>query len=245
MWSDGSPSPGDSRGATRAGDGGAGRAYGDASYVPALRFRWLTPAYDAVVRATTRERFFKAALVDQSGCRAGDEVLDLACGTGTLAVWLKQREPRARITGVDGDPAVLAIAARKASDAGVAVAFDRGLSYQLPYPDGSFDRVVSSLFFHHLSWRDKRRTASELRRVLRPGGELHIADWGPPAGPFARAGFLAVQLLDGFRNTGDNAGGRLPGLFRDAGFADVAETRRIGTVLGTLVLLRAARPRAV
>lgn len=122
------------------------------------------------------------------------------------------------------------------------VDFDRGLSCELPYPGGRFDRVLSSLFFHHLSWADKQRTAAELFRVLRPGGELHVADWGAPAGPLLRFGFLAVQLLDGFANTADNADGKLPGVFGDAGFAAVAVTRRFNTMLGTLDLIRATRP---
>lgn len=122
------------------------------------------------------------------------------------------------------------------------VDLDHGLSCELPYSDGRFDRVLSSLFFHHLSWADKQRTAAELLRVMRPGGELHVADWGPPAGPLLRVGFLAVQLLDGFANTADNAYGKLPGVFGTAGFAAVAVTRRFNTVLGTLDLIRATRP---
>ena len=76
---------------------------GDSRYVPALRFRWLTPAYDVVVRATTRERTVKRALIAQANLAAGQRVLDLACGTGTLAIWIKQHCPQASVTGIDGD----------------------------------------------------------------------------------------------------------------------------------------------
>jgi hypothetical protein len=62
--------------------------------------------------------------------------------------------------GIDGDPGILAIATRKAIEAGVAVRFDRGLSFELPYADAYFDRILSSRFCHHLSWRDKERTAA-------------------------------------------------------------------------------------
>lgn len=213
----------------------------ESRYVPALGFRWLTPAYDVVVRTTTREKAFKSALIDQANFKPGHEVLDLACGTGTLAVWIKQRHPRANVTGIDGDENILAIASRKAKDANVSIRLNRGLSFSLPYPDAHFDRIVSSLFFHHLSWHDKQRTARELYRVMRPGGELHVADWGRSTGPLMRAAFLAIQLLDGFGNTRDNVEGKLMELFQDAGFVEVSQQRTFSTVFGTMTLYRAKK----
>lgn len=210
-------------------------------YVPALSFRWLTPYYDAVVGATTRERVFKQALIQQARIRAGQQVLDLASGTGTLAIWIKQRHPLATVTAVDGDPTMLSMATHKAQQANVEVQFDQALSYDLPYPAAHFDRVLSSLFFHHLTWANKQRTARELFRVLRPGAELHVADWGYPTNPFMRGLFLSVQLLDGFRNTQDNVAGKLVELFAQAGFADVAQRHAFSTMFGTLALYSATR----
>lgn len=211
-------------------------------YVPALGFHWLTPGYDIVVAATTRERTFKDALIRQAAPQPGDRVLDLASGTGTLALRLKKAAPAASITGVDGDPNVLVIARRKAVAAGVEVQFDQGLSFALPYADATFDRVVSSLFFHHLDWAAKQRTARELVRVLRPGGQLHVADWGRPANFLMRGLFYPVQWLDGFTTTRDNVAGRLPELFRSAGFTAVTEERTFPTIFGTMALYRATRP---
>ena len=210
--------------------------------MPALGFHWLTPAYDLVVRTTTRERTFKTALIEQADLGPRQEVLDLACGTGTLAIWIKQRHPSANVRGIDGDPHILAIASRKAKEANLPIEFDRGLSFSLPYPDASFDRVLSSLFFHHLSWRDKQRTARELYRVIRPGGQLHVADWGRARGPLMRAAFFVVQLLDGFENTQGNVEGRLIELFREAGFSEVSEQRTFATLFGTLSLYCAVKP---
>jgi ubiquinone/menaquinone biosynthesis C-methylase UbiE len=212
-----------------------------AGYVPALRFAWLTPAYDLVVRATTREKTFKNALVEQAGLRHGHRVLDLGCGTGTLTIQMAQRCAGAVVTGVDGDPAILELAARKAATQEVSVQFDRALASALPYPDGTFDRVVSSLFFHHLSWHEKERAAREAFRVLRPGGELHVADWGRAGSPLMRCAFLAVRLLDGFENTRDNVQGRLPALFAQAGLREVQERTTFATVLGTLALYRGVK----
>jgi ubiquinone/menaquinone biosynthesis C-methylase UbiE len=210
-------------------------------YVPALSFHWLTPYYDAVVGTTTRERAFKQVLIRQAGCKAGQQVLDLACGTGTLAIWIKQSQPLATVTGVDGDPAILSIATRKAQRADVAVQFDHALSYHLPYPAAHFDRAVSSLFFHHLTWENKQRTAQELFRVLKPGGQLHVADWGYPANALMRGLFLSVQLLDGFKNTQDNASGKLIELFQQAGFSAVAQRQTFSTVYGTMALYSAIK----
>lgn len=210
-------------------------------YVPALGFRWLTPAYDFVLRHTTREDTFKQALLAQAGITDDHRVLDLACGTGTLTVAAKQYALGADVTGLDGDPEVLALAHAKAQRAGVSIAFDRGLSHELPYPDGTFDRILCSLFFHHLLRTDKQRTFHEIHRVLKPGGQLHVADWGAAANPLMRAAFVSIQLLDGISNTADNVRGLLPQFMHEAGLADVSETRRFSTVWGTLSLYRASR----
>jgi ubiquinone/menaquinone biosynthesis C-methylase UbiE len=147
-------------------------------FVPALGFHWLTPYYDLVIGTTLREQMFKMALIEQSRLENNHRVLDLASGTGTLSIWLKQRQPLANVIDVDSDPAIISIAAAKAQKANVSIRFDHALSCNLPYPEAHFDRVVSSLFSHHLTWENKERTVKELFRVIKPGGELHVADWG-------------------------------------------------------------------
>lgn len=211
------------------------------SYIPALAYRSLTGLYDPLVRITTRERRFKAVLLQQARLRAGQQVLDLACGTATLTIAAKRMQPRADITGVDGDPDILARARIKAAKAETELKFDESLSQHLPYADSSFDVVLSSLFFHHLDRENKLATLSEVWRVLKPGAELHIADWGKAANPLMRVLFLIVQMLDGFATTTDNVAGRLPEFLRASGFKEVEETQRFSTVLGTLALYRAKR----
>lgn len=207
-----------------------------ADFIPALRFHALTRLYDPVVRATTRERAFKRALVEQVRPRSGATVLDLGCGTGTLTVQLALAYPEAQVFGVDADAEALAIATRKASTAGAKTGFQLGDARRLSFEDDSFDAVVSSLFFHHLSGAGKREVLREARRVLRPGGELHVADWGRPGNALSSAGFLLVRLLDGFEATRDNAAGTLPRMIQEAGFGEVRETRSFATFLGTIRL---------
>lgn len=211
-------------------------------YLPALRLHSLTRLYDPVIRLTTREQTFKRRLLTRADPSTGDRVLDLGCGTGTLALMIKARVPGASMVGLDADPEILRIARRKARDAGIEIEFDEGLSTDLPYEDGSFDLVLSSLFFHHLRRETKDRTVAEIARVLRPGGELHVADWGPPSDPLMQVAFGIIRLADGLEPTRDNAAGRLPAIFDEAGLTRAAETDRLRTMFGVLSLFRAAKP---
>jgi ubiquinone/menaquinone biosynthesis C-methylase UbiE len=198
-------------------------------FVPALGIRSLTRFYDPVVAVTTRERAFKARLLVQLDPQPGQRILDLACGTGTFALAVAEREPGAIVVGVDGDPEMLARARAKAP----RIQFDEALAQELPYEEGSFDTVVSSLFFHHLTHDLKEAVAREIQRVLKPGGELHVADWAPPG--------ILVRLLDGMEPTRDNAHGRLPEVFEAGGLADVEERDGIRTALGRLAFYRARK----
>jgi ubiquinone/menaquinone biosynthesis C-methylase UbiE len=185
------------------------------------------------------ERRFKRDLIARARLAPGQRVLDLGAGTGTLAILIKQGQPDVQIIGLDGDPKILAIAREKASRAGADIPFDLGDATALLYPDESFDRVVSSLVFSLLSREGKRLAAREAYRVLRGGGELLIADFGPP---HTRWGRLLAPLMRRFERTADNLGGVLPVLFREAGFENVGEVARFATAFGTLAILRGRKP---
>ena len=212
-------------------------------FVPALGFAALTPLYDAVIAATMRESTFRRALLAQAAIADGHRVLDLGSGSGTLAILIGREVPGARVEGLDADPAMVGTARRKAALAGSGAVFHHGDATRLPFADATFDRVVSSLFFHHLSPAGKRQAAGEIARVLRPGGELHVADWGAAPNLLMRSLFLAVQLLDGFENTRENVEGRLPEVFSAAGHVEVACTQAIPTLFGSLALYRASKSR--
>jgi SAM-dependent methyltransferase len=210
-------------------------------YLPALRFKALTPLFDSVVRATTREAEFKDALLRSAGLRPGDSVLDLGSGTGTLAIDAKRLQPDCSVVGLDADPEIVGIARRKADEAGVEVGFEQGLATELPHPDGSLDHVLSTLFFHHLLPDDKALTLSEVARVLRPGGRLHVADFTRGADPLQRSLSWGVRLFDGRERTTESFTGRLPALIGAAGLREIVEENPLRTPLGTLSILHAAR----
>lgn len=211
------------------------------NYIPALSYDWLTPFYDPVVRLTTRENTFKKALIEQSRVEDARCVLDLACGTGTLTVLIKNAAPQAEVVGIDGDPKILKIAREKARAANFEIRFDEGMSFELPYADETFDRVVSSLFFHHLTRENKLKTLIEVKRVLKPKGEFHVADWGLPANPLMKFSSGVIGLLDGYETTADNFNGLLPSLMSDSGFKEIEETNRYNTFFGTIRLHKALK----
>lgn len=208
-------------------------------YIPALSYEWFTPFYDPLMQLFMRESTFKRCLVEQAGIGKGSRLLDIGCGTATLTILIKKIHPEADVTGLDGDPEILQMARKKVTKASLDIKLDLGLSFELPYPDRSFDRVVSSLVFHHLTRENKARTFKEIFRILSPGGELHVADFGKPHNALM---YLISLVFRHLEETRDNINGLLPGMFRKVGFEPVEETARFMTLFGTLSLYRARKP---
>jgi ubiquinone/menaquinone biosynthesis C-methylase UbiE len=197
-----------------------------------------------VLALTMRERAFKGALAERAlAAPRPRRILDLGCGTGTLTAELARRGGGdVQVVGIDGDEGVLARARAKADRDGVSIELERGLADRLPFADASFDRVVSSLLFHHLQPHTKAGALAEALRVLGPGGRLHIADFGKPSDPVTSLGFSLVQRLDGHSNTRDHRQGKLPQIVARAGFGDVEIVARYRTLFGTVDLIDARAP---
>jgi ubiquinone/menaquinone biosynthesis C-methylase UbiE len=203
-------------------------------YIPALSYRFLTPFYDFIQKYIVRDLRYKIRLIEQANIQPGQHVLDLGCGTGTLAIMAKQNQPGAEVTGLDADPDMLKVARYKSSQLNVPVKFDVGFTNRLPYPDESFDRVLSSIMIHHLKTPDKVTTAREVHRVLKPGGQLHVIDFGKP---YTWYGKMLGPFLHRFEEANDNIEGRLPEIFGAPGL----KTEIVGhfwTFFGDLDFLR-------
>jgi ubiquinone/menaquinone biosynthesis C-methylase UbiE len=216
-----------------------------ADFIPALRFDRLTPLFDFVAAVAVRDHAIKRRVLARAAIAEDEQVLDIGCGTGTLAIGAARAAPGVVVTGLDADASILARAREKAVDAGLKIEFDQGMSTALPYADSSFDLVLSTLFFHHLSDDAKRQTTAELVRVLRPGGRLVVGDLGQPQDPLMRIAVrVTVQLLDGVATTALNVRGQLPQVLADAGLRAAAVRDRMRTPTGTYEIITAACPTA-
>jgi ubiquinone/menaquinone biosynthesis C-methylase UbiE len=125
-----------------------------------------------------RERAFRDKLVQLARISHGESVLDVGCGTGTLAIAAKRRVGTAgSVYGVDASPEMLWRAEKKARKAGAEVVFRTGLAESLPFPDAQFDVVLSTVMLHHLPLKARQQCAKEIRRVLKPSGRVLAVDF--------------------------------------------------------------------
>lgn len=130
-----------------------------------------------------REQKFRGTALDLVELKPGESVLDIGCGTGTLAIAAKRRVgPRGNVQGIDASPEMIARAQKKAGKAGVEVAFKNALAEALPFPTAHFDAVLSTVMLHHLPRNVRQQCAREIQRVLKPGGRLLAIDFANPAG---------------------------------------------------------------
>jgi ubiquinone/menaquinone biosynthesis C-methylase UbiE len=206
-------------------------------YLPAAGRDALLPFYDLLTRALGMPKVY-GSLIDQAVVADGMSVLEIGCGTGNLATRVHLAHPRATVVGVDPDPQALIRAERKANG-GNGIRFVRGYVQALPFGDNEFDRVLSSMMWHHLDGETKSNAAREIFRVLRPGGSLHLVDIGGDMTP--SDGFVARRFLRSEHVAG-NLGDAIPSLFGGVGFdcTKVASHRQRG--VGRLTYYRATRP---
>ncbi len=152
-------------------------------------------AYDALVWVLTlgNEQRFRQRLAELARLEAGQSVLDVGCGTGALAIAAKGFVGAGgEVAGVDPSPEMVARARRKAGKAGIDARFEVGTIEALPFPDATFDTVLSSLMLHHLTGDGLTQGLGEIARVLKAGGRFLAVDIGATGGrrpgPFLRMG---------------------------------------------------------
>jgi ubiquinone/menaquinone biosynthesis C-methylase UbiE len=178
-------------------------------------------------------------LRDQAGLQPHHRVLDVGCGTGTLAVLIKRGHPRVDVIALDPDPRALARAQRKADRAGVAIRFDQGFADALNYRDQTFDRVFSSMMFHHLEADARAPALREIRRVLKPRGRLELLDFdAPESGGHGIVG----RLIHSHHRLQDNSERRIVDLMTAAGFLSARKTASSKRLFGRIAFYQASAP---
>jgi ubiquinone/menaquinone biosynthesis C-methylase UbiE len=159
--------------------------------------------YDLLVWLLThgRSRAFRERLVNLAHLAANESVLDVGCGTGSLAMAAKGRVGAGgKVFGIDASPEMIARATAKAAKAGIHVCFKNAVAEALPFPDAQFDVVLSTLMLHHLPRKVRQQCALEIRRVLKPQGRVVVVDFAQ-AQP--KSGFLAHFHRHGHVDPGD------------------------------------------
>jgi len=208
-------------------------------YIPALGYRVLTPVFDTLESLTMPLARIAEAVKRLVELPVNGSLLDVGCGTGTLLMRFRKERPEARLAGVDPDPAVLRRAARKSAAAGLSIG--RAFADALPFPDASFDAVVSTLVFHHLTTDVKRGAFREMRRVAKPGARIVIADFGKAARALHVLMQFPFRILDGYGVTADSARGRVGALALEEGLEGFREVERTFSVYGPVSFFRAVK----
>ena len=211
-------------------------------FVPAAPQLWT---YDVLSFLLTSTRRWRPALLAQISPSPGDVIADIGCGTGTQLRLLARTCPAATLIGIDPDEAIRRRARAKLE--GVTPPVELLAGYLRNAADllrgRGVTKVSSSLVFHQVPLDEKRAGLAAIRETLRPGGSLHVADYGLQRTAKMRKRFRLVQKGDGFDNTEPNAQGVPPELMADAGFASVEETHVFETLSGSISIYRASMVR--
>lgn len=208
------------------------------AYLTATGKDWSLPFYDLFTKLLGIKSVH-SKLINQAAINKGYRILEIGCGTGSLAILTWKLNPKAQIFGIDPDPKALARARQKAMRTNANIRFDQGFSEKLPFPDSSFNIVLSALMLHHIHSNAKQLAINEAWRILKPGGSLHIVDFGDKQ---SYSGGFHKLLAGSFHpRHGWSPSEKVLNLLRNAGFVDSYEFNNETTMLGRIIYYKAVR----
>lgn len=213
-------------------------------FTPALGYPSLTPLYDFAIAALTREQVWRNKVIEHLDPGPCDRILDVGCGTGSLIVQIKRLALLAEVIGLDPDGDVLNVARNKIDKSHLEIDIIEG------FLDAStvgvlppVNKIVSSLVFHQTPLQEKLNILKQMHSLLKPGGQVVIADYGLQRTRLMRTLFRAsVQQIDGVSDTQPNADGVLPDLLNESGFLEIEEVDVIPTLTGSISIYTGGKP---
>jgi ubiquinone/menaquinone biosynthesis C-methylase UbiE len=194
----------------------------------------MVPSYDSYMKKVTfgREHVLREETVDLAQVKAGDCVLEIGCGTGTLTLAAKRKAGAAgKAFGIDVIPGMIELSQRKAAEANEDITFQLGSIDDIPFPANQFDVVMCSFMIFHMPETVRRKGIAEIHRVLKPQGRLLVLDMALPSQPLPRA--IAKMLFGGML---EHELQELRPLMEASGFSNIEIAPAKFRVLGLSVL---------
>lgn len=215
---------------------------GKPAFTPALGTHEHTADYDLVIAVMTRERRWRALMLEAMLPAPNQTIVDLGSGTGSFAILMKDTEPTARVIAVDPDPEIRKIAEDKAGERQIEFITAMGDEMIPSVPNGSADAVTCSLVLHQCPLNAKMGILVNAYRLLKPGGQLLISDYGEQRTLLMHLLFKQVREIDGYENTKPNKDGMIPTFMADTGFERVEELKITQTPTGSISLYSGWKP---
>jgi ubiquinone/menaquinone biosynthesis C-methylase UbiE len=210
------------------------------TFIPALGYNLLTYFYDITTMLLMPNRF-RHQLVEQLSPRENELILDFGIGTAETAILIKRINSTAMVVGTDIDKYILRIAKRKIEKSKFEILLYHNGTKSLPFQSDYFDKVVSCLVFCNLKPLEKLEYLHEIKRTMKTGGGIYVADWGYERNKFKRLAFQTIMSFTPLISSIDKLKRPLSYFLEEAGFTHILEVNSVKTVTGTLCYYQAIK----